>query len=221
MTIRHHMVDYERLSSELLATWKDIPTSIIGDCLNRSGCMSSAIKPLRPNLRFAGHARTVQTMMVGDNSALHAAIPLCHPGDALVVDGGGFEDIAIWGGLLTRAAIARGVVGIVIDGGCRDAAEIREIGFPVYCRSVSPRGPHKGFGGVIDCAVSVGGVAVSPGDILVGDDDGVAVVPLESHQAVLTLALKRIAIENAWTEAINSGQLTTDLMNLPKSTRIE
>lgn len=220
MTIHHHEASYERLSSELLEAWKAIPTAVIGDCLNRSGCMSSAIKGLRPNLRFAGHARTVQTM-VGDNGALHAAIPLCHPGDVLAVDGGGYEDIALWGGLLTRAAIARGVVGIVIDGGCRDIAEIRDIGFPVFCRSVSPRGPHKGFGGVIDGTVSVGGVAVSRGDILVGDDDGVTVIPLKSQQALMTLAMKRIAIENAWIEAIKSGQLTTDLMNLSSSTRIE
>jgi 4-hydroxy-4-methyl-2-oxoglutarate aldolase len=95
--IYHHQVSYQRLLLEELAKWREISTSIIGDCLNRSGCMSANIKAIVEGQRLFGHARTVQTM-VGDNSTLHAGLELCQPGDVLVVDSGGVENIALWGG---------------------------------------------------------------------------------------------------------------------------
>ena len=129
--------------------------------------------------------------MAGDNGIIHAAIPHARPGEILVVNGMGVEDVAIWGEVMTHAAQKQGIAGIVLDGAVRDVAEMREMGFPVFCRAVVPRGPHKGFGGTIDGAISCGGVAVSPGDLVIGDDDGVAVVPLAEVRAVQAAAWRR------------------------------
>ena len=101
------------------------------------------------------------------------------------IDAGGHVDTAIWGEVMTVAAQSRGVAAVVLDGAVRDAAKMREMNFTIFACGVVPRGPHKGLGGTIDGPVSVGGVTVYPGDLLIGDDDGVAVVPLASIDTVL------------------------------------
>jgi regulator of RNase E activity RraA len=176
--------------------------------------MVAAIKALGPGMRILGHARTASTM-IGDNSTLHVAVGLLDPGDILVVDAGGVEDIAVWGGVMTEAALARGVGGAVIDGAIRDAHDLRERGFPVFCRAVSPRGPHKGLGGTIDGSIAAGGVPVVPGDIVIGDADGIAVVPLGRQAEILAAAQKILGREEEWLAAIRSGRSTADLLGLP------
>nr|WP_300499353.1 pseudouridine synthase [uncultured Rhodococcus sp.] len=143
--------------------------------MNRTYSMAAAIKPLKPGTVLAGQARTV-TSMVGDNGISHAALALVNRGEVLVIDAGGYEDVAVWGAIMTHAAIARDIAGVVIDGAVRDAAEIRELGFSCYARANVPSGPHKGFGGIIDGPISCAGCPVKPGDIVIGDDDGIAVV---------------------------------------------
>ncbi len=159
MPLRRHIVEIISLPADMLAGFADLSTTLVSDAMNREGAMAGAIKPLAPGMRICGQARTVTTM-AGDNGAIHSAIQYLGPGDILVVDAGGIEDTAVWGEVMTRAAMHRGIGGLVVDGAIRDAAELRELGFPVFCRAVAPGGPHKGWGGTIDGTIACAGVAV-------------------------------------------------------------
>ncbi len=132
------------------------------------------------------------------------------------MNGMSVDDVAIWGEVMTRAAVEQGIGGIVLDGAVRDLADLREMGFPVFCRAAVPRGPHKGFGGTIDAEISCAGVAVAPGDLVVGDDDGVAVVPLTQVRAVMKAAKEAQKREWAWLEEIAKGKTTRELLGLPE-----
>ncbi|MDH3580974.1 MAG: RraA family protein [Hyphomicrobiales bacterium] len=215
MPIQRHETDFATLSPETLARWREIPPAIASDCMNRTHVMAGAIKPVAEGMAIAGQARTV-ACMVGDNSALHRAIGLAAPGEVLVVDGGGFADTAIWGGIMTRAALQYGIAGLVIDGAVRDVAEIRELGFACFARAVVPAGPHKGFGGIIDGAIACAGCPVSPGDLVLGDDDGVCVVPLAHAEEILAASLDKIAQEEQTNADTAAGKLPADTMGLPE-----
>lgn len=214
MNILRHTAPFERLGEETMAAWRRLPTAIVGDSLDRTGCMASAIKCVWPGARLFGQARTVVTM-VGDNSTIHAAVELAEPGDVLVVDAGGACEVAIWGGVITEAATLRGVAGVVIDGAIRDVEELRGRRFPVFARAVTPRGPHKGHGGTIDGPAAVGGVSISPGDLVIGDDDGVVIVPLARHREILEKALQRSEMERGWIEQVRLGRSTREILGLP------
>ena len=209
MAVQKYKCDYEILTQKQLAKWKCIPPAIVSDCMNRSNVMSSRISPLSPGMRLLGQARTV-TSMVGDNGAAHAAIGMVNGGEILVIDGKSHLDTAIWGGIMTRAALKQNIGGVIVDGAIRDASEIRQLNFPVFAAGIVPAGPSKGFGGVIDGPISCGGCPVMPGDIICGDDDGVAVIPLKRQSDLLHASLEAIKTE----ENINSD---TDLGNLPFS----
>ncbi len=208
-------VDFPALPAETVAAARDIAASLLGDAMNRSNVMAAAIKPVAPGTRLAGQARTVTTMS-GDNGIIHAAIPLLRAGEVLVVDAARLDDVAVWGEIMTHAAMARGVAGLVLDGAIRDVAAIREMGFPVYCRAVVPRGPHKGFGGTIDAPIACGGVPVAPGDLVVGDDDGVAVVPLAAVDTVLAAAQAAEIREQETIAKIRQGATTAGLLGIPE-----
>ncbi len=220
MTILRHDAPFERLDQTALAAWAGIPPAIASDCMNRGQVMAARIKPLAPGTRLAGQARTV-ACMVGDNSAIHAAIRLIGPGDVLVIAAGGHADTALWGGLLTQAALARGAAGVVLDGAARDVAEIREAGFPCFAAATVPAGPHKGFGGTIDGVIACAGCTVAPGDIILGDDDGIAVVPLDRADTVLADCHAKLAQEEIALERLRQGTLLADQMEIPEPTPIE
>lgn len=215
MPLLRHRDRFEPLGPEALAEWAEIPTAIASDCMNRARTLGAAIKPLAPGTRLVGQARTV-ACMVGDNSALHAVLRLVRPGEVLVTATGGHPDTALWGGLLTRAALTREVAGVVLDGAVRDVAEIRALGFACFAAAAVPAGPHKGFGGTIDGVIACAGCAVSPGDIVLGDDDGVAVVPLGQAQVVLAACREKLAQETAALERLERGTLLADQMGIPE-----
>ena len=215
MALRRHDVNFEPLSRDILDGFVGLAASQVGDAMNREQIMTAAIKPIAPRTRICGQARTVNAM-AGDNGIIHAAIPHVRPGEILVVNGMGVEDVAIWGEVMTHAALKQGIAGIVLDGAVRDVAEMRELGFPVFCRAVVPRGPHKGFGGTIDGAISCGGVAVSPGDLVIGDDDGVAIVPLAQVKTIQAAAAQAQKREWVWLEEIAKGKTTRELLGLPE-----
>ena len=214
MPIQRFEVDFETLPADLLERWRGVPPAVVSDCMNRSNVMAAAIKPVAAGKRVNGQARTV-TCMVGDNSAVHAAIGMMEPGQVLVVDAGGYQDTAVWGGIMTRAARQRGLAGLVVDGAVRDVAEIRELGFPCFARAAVPAGPHKGFGGIIDGPISCAGCPVRPGDLVLGDDDGVCVVPLERAEELLAASLDKIAQEERINANTAAGGLPSDAMGLP------
>ncbi len=219
MTLQRHAADFKVLPAKTIKAWRDIPPSIVSDCMNRTHFMAARIKPLKPGTRLAGQARTVSSM-VGDNGISHAAIPLVEKGQVLVIDAGGHEDVAVWGAIMTRAAMHQGIAGVVIDGGVRDIAEIRELGFPCYARAQVPSGPHKGFGGIIDGPISCAGCPVKPGDLVIGDDDGIAVVPLEWADDMLAASKEKLAQEEATIKAIAEGRTTADILGIPEPEQI-
>jgi len=219
MSVRHHKHSFTRLTPAALAPWNEVGAAEISDCLDRGQAMIGAIGPLRPEMRVIGQARAVNCM-VADNSALHAAINLAEPGDVLVASAQGFEDVAVWGGLMTRAAMARGIAGLIVDGAVRDSAEIAELGFPCFARCAVPRGPHKGFGGSVDAPVSCGGVSVSSGDLVIGDADGVAVIPLARVEAALAAVQALRAREAATIEKMADGASLAEIYGVPEITVI-
>jgi len=206
-------VNFRVLTSAELRPWKDVATAVVGDALNRSQCMAAAIKPIKPGLRVLGQARTVQTI-VGDNSAVHAAIALVRPGEVLAIDAGGHVDTAIWGEVMMVSAQSREIGAVVLDGAVRDAAKMCEMNFTIFARGVVPRGPHKGFGGTIDGPISVGGVAVQPGDLLIGDDDGVAVVRLAAVDTVLREVQRIEMREKQMLDLIRAGKSSAEVVGI-------
>ncbi len=209
MPIQRYKTDFKSLSADELDTWREFPPAIVSDCMNRTQVMAGAVKPVAQGMRVLGQARTV-TCMVGDNSAVHALIGMIEPGEVIVVDAGGFEDTAIWGGIMTRGAVRQKIGGLVVHGAVRDVAEIIELGLPCFSSAVVPAGPHKGFGGVIDAPISCAGCPVRPGDIVIGDDDGVCVVPLERADEILKASIEKVAQEEATNADTDKGILPSE-----------
>jgi len=216
MPIQRFEIEFETLSPQELAGWRGIPPAIASDCMNRGQFMGAAIKPLKPGMKLLGQARTVTTM-VGDNGISHVATALLRPGEVLVIDAGGYQDVAVWGGVATRAARKLEAAGVVVDGAVRDAAEIRDLEFPCFARAVVPGGPHKGFGGTIDGTIACAGCPVAPGDIVLGDDDGVAVVPMAQWRDVHAACLDKLKQEEAWLRAIAAGRTMAEILALPEA----
>lgn len=198
------------------AAWAGIPVSIIGDELNRSGVMDAGIKPLGDGAAFAGPALTVDCM-AGDNSALHHAIALLEAGWVLVADGHRHVDTALWGDIMHSAAKFRRAAAVVIDGGMRDRVAIAASGLPAYARGVCPRGPHKGWGGAVNVPVQCGGLPVAPGDLVVGDADGIAVVRADQLAGLMEGCRKRMAREEQVLKEIAAGRTTVDILGIDAS----
>ncbi len=210
---------FEHLQQAEIDAWSKIPTAVISDDLNRTGTMHSAIKSIAPGRSFAGQALTVQTM-VGDNGTLHYALTSSWPGCVMVVDGRGHEETAIWGGILTAGAEAKAITAVVIDGAVRDAEELRESSCSVFARAVIPNGPHKGFGGSINGPIQCAGVPVAPGDLVVGDEDGVVVIPLNQLSGLMAKCEARISKEERFLVEIAKGVSTVELMGLPPADQV-
>ena len=173
--------------------------------MGRFGFMDSGMQS-RTALPLSGLAVTVNTRP-GDNLMVHKAIELASPGDILVVNTGGNSGNAVFGELMCHAASAKGLGGIVVDGAIRDVAGIAALRFPAFSRHVSPGACDKDGPGEINVPVSCGGVAVLPGDVIVGDADGVAVVPRADAANVLTLVEALVVREAKRTAEIRDGQL--------------
>lgn len=167
----------------LIERFRGLPAANLGDCMNRIAAMDPAIRPFTTG-GMLGCAYTVR-LPEGDNLLLHKALDLAEPGDVLVIDAGGSLRRAIFGELMVRYCELRGLGGLVVDGSIRDVDAIAGMGVPVYAKGVSPNGPYKNGPGEIGGAVAVGGQVVRPGDIVVGDSDGVVVVRPEDAEEVL------------------------------------
>ena len=171
--------DFQRPARELVEAFRELPVANIDDCMERTAAVESAIVPLGKG-QLLGTAFTVRVAH-GDNLMLHAAMDLAKPGDVIVIDAGGFTERAIFGELMATYCKTRGVRGIVCDGAVRDALALAAMeDFPVYARAVTPNGPYKNGPGEINVPVIIGGRIVHPGDIVVGDGDGVLFIRPEN-----------------------------------------
>ncbi|WP_108659614.1 RraA family protein [Acuticoccus kandeliae] len=213
MALERHVADYRVLTSEELAAWRMIPPAVASDCMNRTQVMKSSIKPISPNTPICGQARTVTTM-VGDCWPICVMIASAREGEIVVVDAGGVAEVAVWGGVMAEDAVRCRLGGAIVDGAVRDVADMREAGLAMYCAAATPKGPHEGFGGVLDAPASVGGVAVRSGDIVLANEDGVVVVPLERADAVLAAAQAHLLKEASWIREIRGGTSIPDLFGM-------
>ena len=186
--------DIERVDPSVVEHASKYPSSILADVAGRRGALSGRITPLASTMRFAGPAVTVE-VRPGDNLMIHAALALAKPGDVLVVDGKGDVSSALMGEIMCQQAVALGVAGVVIDGAVRDSEAIRELGFPMYAAGLNPNGPTKSVAGRLNHPISIGGVSVNPGDLVVGDADGVTVIERAKAMDLLPLAAEKVAAE--------------------------
>lgn len=210
--------DIIRTPREIVDGLGAIATSILSDCLDRMNVMHSALRPIVPGRNFVGTAFTVEEIEAG-NLMSHLALKHVQRGDVLVIDGKGVTTRAGWGGLQTLAAVERGVAAVIIDGAIRDVDDIERFGLPVYARAITPAGPHKGWGGRVNLAISCGGLVVEPGDVVVGDTDGVVVVPQAQAATILSKARLKLQQEAAWFEQVRQGAHTADFLGMEQLAR--
>lgn len=186
---------FERVDAGVVQQAGQFASSILADVAGRRGALHGRIAPLSPSMRFAGPALTVE-VRPGDNLMIHAALALAQPGDVILVDGKGDLSSALMGEIMSQQAAALGVAAVVIDGAVRDSEAIRELGFPMFAAGLNPNGPTKSVAGRLNHPISIGGVTVHPGDLVVGDADGVTVIEREKAAAMLPLAAEKVAAES-------------------------
>lgn len=197
-----------------------VPTGNICDCNGFEGCMDAAMMPLHYKFKMAGKAMTL-TCAPGDNLTIHKAIATAEPGAVLVIDCGGITGRGVFGELFASSCKARGINGVVINGSCRDKAELIEMGFPVFSIGVNPNGTRKEVCGEINVPVNCAGVVVNPGDIIVGDADGVVCVRKEKAALILKSAKTKMARETELRELLANGKTTVELMGFQKKLGME
>ncbi len=191
-----------------VAAFRDLPVANISDCMTRMSAGGPRLRPMHKAGRLGGPALTVKTRP-GDNLMIHQAIEMAVPGDVIVVDGGGDLTNALIGELMTTYALTRGVAGFVINGAIRDLDVIAGGDLPVYAAGVTHRGPYKDGPGEINVPIAIDGMVIRPGDLIVGDADGMLSVPLEAVDAVLAAARAKSEAEQKTLQDIAAGRLDT------------
>jgi RraA family protein len=193
--------DFERVSPEIVREASEFQAAILADVAGRRGTVNGRIRALTPTMKFAGPAFTIE-VRAGDNLMIHAAMAMAKPGDVLVIDGKGDLTAALMGTIMMLGCKVTGLAGVVIDGAVRDTLELAELGFPVFAAGTNPNGPTKFVPGRINWPISVGGIACNPGDLVVGDADGVVIVEREKAESLLPLARKKVDDEAKRMEQI-------------------
>jgi len=211
----HVITHIERTPKELIDQFRGIGTATVHEASGRKGAVDCGIKPISQGVKLCGPAFTVQCHP-GDNLMLHKAIERAQPGDILVASVQGYYEAGYWGGLMATSAVARKIGGLAIDGSIRDSAEIIQMGFPVFCRGFCIRGTTKTVLGLVNHPIVFGGVLVYPGDLILGDDDGVVVVGRMECEEVLKASIKRIEAEKTKAEKLRAGISGVELNQLEK-----
>ena len=198
--------DIERVPAAIVKAARKFQSSILADVGGRRGSLGGRIQPLARSMKVAGPAFTVE-VRPGDNLMIHAALVLAKPGDVIVVDGKGDLSCALTGALMAAHAHKAGIAGFVIDGAVRDTEECARGDFPIFAAGANPNGPLKNSGGRINWPVSLAGTAVNPGDLIVGDADGVVVVPRELAAEIVGAAQAKVNMDAVRMKAIDRGEL--------------
>ena len=201
----------ERVPPEIVRQFSAFETPDVSDLMNRLYTMSSEIRPMTgPDLKILGPACTVK-VFPGDNLMVHKSLDLAAPGDVVVVDAGSSAMNGVLGDLISTKARHRGIAGFVVDGLVRDLPAIRALGdFPVFARGATPIGPlHRGPGEV-NYPVSVGGIVVQPGDLVMGDLNGVVIVPRPAAAELLGRLKEHVARETPYVESVARGEFSNE-----------
>lgn len=188
---------------EIIQRAKQLSSSLLSDVMGRKGAMDFEIKPVTKGKMVVGAAVTVE-LEPGDNLYLHEAIYLSKKGHVIVADGKGYKQNAYLGELMANAAAVIGVEGIIIDGLVRDRSSLEDINLPIFAKGFIPNGPLKNGPGSINIPIHCGGVKVNPGDLIVGDEDGVVVVAKENVVEIIELAEKKASDEKKRLELLVS-----------------
>jgi 4-hydroxy-4-methyl-2-oxoglutarate aldolase len=202
-----------RVDAKLCETFSKRGVSTAHEAYGRIGLMKPYMRPIWSGASIAGPAVTVLAQP-GDNWMIHVAVEQCKPGDVLVVGCTTDNTDGMFGDLLGTSLKARGVVGLIIDAGCRDVLTLKEMGFPVWSRAVSAKGTVKATLGAVNVPVVCAGVNVNPGDAVVADDDGVVVIARNAAADAAAKAEKRFADEDSKRQKLASGILGLDMYNM-------
>jgi 4-hydroxy-4-methyl-2-oxoglutarate aldolase len=206
------------LAPALIAGWAGVPTTIAADLFRGRTLVDPALRPLRPfggGRRLAGSAVTVFCERA-DYGPVHHAIAAAAAGDVILVDAGGRVDIAMIGELLSEAARRKGVAGVAVDGAVRDIGTLSGWSdFPVFCRGHTARGPASMERGTVNDTIMLGGVRVAPRDLVIGDDDGLVVIPQGEAEARLADALAMVNAEADWEVQLAGGRSTVEVFGVP------
>jgi 4-hydroxy-4-methyl-2-oxoglutarate aldolase len=201
LTVRR---SFPRPPEALVARFRDVPTGWVVDANGRRGALDYRIRPITRAVRFAGVALTVHTR-ARDNLAPYAAIEFARPGDVMIVAADAYEEASVLGDILVGMAKNQGVAALVTDGMVRDVEGLNAVGLPIFARGLSPNSPYKDGPGEIGFPVAIGGVTVNPGDLVVGDQDGIVVVAREALGAVAEALAEVKAKEAKMDELVRKG----------------
>lgn len=196
------------IDARYVKAFGEIPVANISDCMTRMSAAGPRLRPMHKAGRLAGPALTVKTRP-GDNLMIHKALDMAQPGDVIVVDGGGDLTNALIGELMTTFAISRGIAGFVINGAIRDIDVIGSGDFPVYAAGITHRGPYKDGPGEVNTPIAIDGMVIHPGDLMLGDADGLLCVPMAEAEDILQAACKKVEAEKKTLADIAAGQLDT------------
>jgi 4-hydroxy-4-methyl-2-oxoglutarate aldolase len=190
----HVVTKFTRPERQLVEAFRGLGAATVYEAAGRAGSVDPAIKPLARGIRLLGPAVTVRCHP-RDNLMLHKALQIAQTGDVLVATTDGYPEAGYWGGLMTTSALARKLGGLAIDGCVRDSEEILRSGFPVFCRGTCMRGTAKGVLGSVNLPILFGEVPIEAGDLILGDDDGLVVIPRLQIEKVLAASRKRVEAE--------------------------
>lgn len=205
MTIGFRVLNAQRkVAAEWVARYREVPVANVSDSMNRMTAGGSRLRPMHRQGVLAGPALTVKARP-GDNLMLHYALDIAEPGDVVVVDAGGDLTNALIGEMMVAYAVKRGVAGIVINGAIRDAANIGAGDFPLFAAGISHRGPYKDGPGEINVPIAIDGMVIEPGDLIIGDDDGLLCVPYDQVAEVYDRATAKHAAEEKQMRQIAEG----------------
>ncbi len=205
MSIGFRILNREQVAPKTLVdAFAKLPVANVSDSMNRLTAGGPRLRPMHASGGMAGVALTVRSRP-GDNLMLHKAIDMAVPGDVIVVDAGGDTTNALIGEMMLAYAVKQGVAGFVIDGAIRDADAIRETNLPMFAAGVTHRGPYKDGPGEINVPISLDGMVIEPGDIMIGDCDGVLCVPQSGAEEILKNAEAKLDAETRQMKAIAEG----------------
>jgi RraA family protein len=197
-----------QVPAQLVQAFKGLPVANISDCMTRLTAGGARLRPMHKSGYLAGPALTVKCRP-GDNLMIHKALTMAQAGDVLVVDAGGDLTNSLFGEIMVATALKIGVAGVVLNGAVRDSEEIGEGSFPLYAAGVTHRGPYKDGPGEVNVPVAIDGMVIHPGDLVLGDRDGLLCVPFDDAEEILAATRKKMELEKKMLADIAAGTLDT------------